>query len=68
MTDECTILTENGIQKAKSLLRATPKEKNLISELEKARVGNFFGTTWQIRSQRLRRTETNVHLDIGVYV
>ena len=37
MTDECIILTEIGIQKAKSLHRATPKEKFLISELEKAR-------------------------------
>ena len=37
MTDECIIPTENGIQKAKSLHRVTPKEKLLISELEKAR-------------------------------
>ena len=37
MTDECIILTENGAQKAKSLHRVTPKEKFLISELEKAR-------------------------------
>ena len=37
MTDECIILTESGIQKAKSLHRVIPKEKFLISELEKAR-------------------------------
>ena len=37
MTDECITLTENGIQKARSLHRVTPKEKFLISELEKAR-------------------------------
>ena len=37
MTDECTIPTENGIQKARSLHRVTPKEKFLINELEKAR-------------------------------
>ena len=37
MTDECIVLTENGVQKAKSLHRVTPKEKFLISELEKAR-------------------------------
>ena len=37
MTDECIIPTENGVQKAKSLHRVTPKEKFLISELEKAR-------------------------------
>ena len=37
MTDECIILSENGVQKAKSLHRVTPKEKLLISELEKAR-------------------------------
>ena len=37
MTDECIVLTENGVQKAKSLHRVTPKEKFLISDLEKAR-------------------------------
>ena len=37
MTDECIIPSEKGIQKAKSLHRVTPKEKFLISELEKAR-------------------------------
>ena len=37
MTDECIILTENGVQKAKSLHRVTTKEKFLISELEEAR-------------------------------
>ena len=36
MTDECIVLTENGIQKAKSLHRVTTKEKFLISELEEA--------------------------------
>ena len=37
MIDECIALSENGVQKAKSLHRVTPKEKFLISELEKAR-------------------------------
>ena len=37
MTDECIILTENGIQKAKSLHHLTLKEKFLISELEEVR-------------------------------
>ena len=37
MTDECIIPSENVVQKAKSLHRVTPKEKLLISELEKAR-------------------------------
>ena len=37
LTDDCIIPTENGVQKAKSLHRLTPKEKFLISELEKAR-------------------------------
>ena len=37
MTDECIILTENGVQKAKSMHCVTPKEKFLIWELEKAR-------------------------------
>ena len=36
MTDECIILSDNGIQKARSLHRVTPKEKFLISEFEKA--------------------------------
>ena len=68
MTDECTILTENGIQKAKSLHRVTFKETFLISELERARE-YFLGTTWQrIWSQRLRRTRAQVHLDNGVCV
>ena len=37
MTDECIILSDNGIQKARSFHRVTPKEKFLIRELEKAR-------------------------------
>ena len=37
MTDECIVLTENGVQKAKSLHHVTPKEKFFISELEEAR-------------------------------
>ena len=36
-SDECIIPRENGVQKVKSLHRVTPKEKFLISELEKAR-------------------------------
>ena len=46
MTDECIILTENGVQKAKFLHRGTPKEKFLISESENAREV-FLGMTWQ---------------------
>ena len=37
MTDERIVLTENEVQKAKSLHHVTSKEKFLISELEKAR-------------------------------
>ena len=37
MIDECIVLTENGVQKAKSLHRVTCEEKFLISKLEKAR-------------------------------
>ena len=37
MIDECIVLTENGVQTANALHRATPKEKFLISELEKPR-------------------------------
>ena len=51
MTDKCIIPTKNGVQKAKSLYRMTPKEKFLISELEKVRdlpwsdvVENFKGS------------------------
>ena len=36
MTDECVLLTEIEVQKAKSLYRVTPKEKFWISELETA--------------------------------
>ena len=36
MTDECIIPSENGVQKAKSLHCVTPKEKFLVSLLEKA--------------------------------
>ena len=42
MTDECIIPTATGIQKAKSLHRVTPKEKFLISELEKAREFHWY--------------------------
>ena len=34
MTDECINLTENGVQKAKSLHHETLKKKFLINELE----------------------------------
>ena len=37
MSDECIVLTENGVQKAKSLHCVPPEEKFLISELVKAR-------------------------------
>ena len=37
MTDECIALTENGVQKAKSLHHVTLEEKFLIGELGKAR-------------------------------
>ena len=45
MTDECIVLAENGVQKAQSLHRVTPKEKFLISEWRK--LENSPGTTWQ---------------------
>ena len=44
MTVECIILTENGIQKAKSLHRVTPKEKFLVSW---RKLENFLQMTWQ---------------------
>ena len=50
MTDECIIPTENGIQKAKSLHRVTPKEKFLISELEKAREFPWNDVTENLKS------------------
>ena len=37
MTDEHIILTENGVQKARSLHRVPPEERFVISELKKVR-------------------------------
>ena len=59
MTDECVVLTENGVQKAKSLHRVTPKEKFLITELEKAR--EF---PWNDVAENLK-SATETHLDQG---
>ena len=42
ITDEHTILTENGVQKARSLHRMPPEERFVISELKKCE--DFFGT------------------------
>ena len=45
MTDEHIILTENGVQKARSLHRVPPEERFMISELKKVR-----GLPWNGRA------------------
>ena len=49
MIGEC-ILTENGVQKATSLHRVTPKEKFLVSELRKARESPWNDVTENLKS------------------
>ena len=65
MTDEHIILTENGVQKARSLHRVPPEERFVISELKKVR-----GLPWNGRAENLKATivtqQTKAHLDIDV--
>ena len=51
MTDEHIILTENGVQKARSLHRVPPEERFVISELKKMR-----GLPWNGRAENLKAT------------
>ena len=51
MTDEHIILTENGVQKARSLHRVPPEERFVISELKKVR-----GLPWNGRAEHLKAT------------
>ena len=51
MTDEHTILTENGVQKATSLHRVPLEERFVISELRKVR-----GLPWNGRAENLKAT------------
>ena len=51
MTDEHIILTENGVQKARSLHRVPPEERFVISELKKVR-----GLPWNGRAEKLKAT------------
>ena len=51
MTDEHTILTENGVQKASSLHRLPPEERFVISELKEVR-----GLPWNGRAENLKTT------------
>ena len=51
MTDEHIILTENGVQKARSLHRVPPEERYVISELKKVR-----GLPWNGRAECLKAT------------
>ena len=51
MTDEHIILTENGVQKARSLHRVLPEERFVISELKKVR-----GLPWNGRAENLKST------------
>ena len=51
MTDEHIILTENGVQNARSLHRVPPAERFVISELKKVR-----GLPWNGRAENLKAT------------
>ena len=51
MTDEHISLTENGVQKARSLHRVPPEERFVISELKKVR-----GLLWNGRAENLKAT------------
>ena len=51
MTGEHVILTENGVQKARSLHRVPPEERFVISELQKVR-----GLPWNGRAENLKAT------------
>ena len=56
MTDEHIILTENGVQKARSLHRVPPEERFVISELRKVR-----GLPWNGRAEKLKATIVTQH-------
>ena len=47
MTDEHIILTESGVQKARSFHRVPPEERFVISELKKVR-----GLPWRVENLR----------------
>ena len=51
MTDEHIILTENGVQKARSLHRVPLEERFVISELKEVR-----GLPWNGRAENLKGT------------
>ena len=51
MTDEHIILTENGVQKARSLHRVPLEERFVISEIEKVR-----GLPWNGRAENFEAT------------
>ena len=53
MADEHIILTENGIQKARSLHRMPLEERFVINEIEKVR-----GLSWNDRAENLEATMT----------
>ena len=54
MTDEHILLTEKGVQKARSLHRVPPGERFVISELKKVR-----GLPWNSRAENLKATNCN---------
>ena len=51
MTEKHIILTENGVQKARSLHRVPPEERFVISELKKVR-----GFPWNGRAENVKAT------------
>ena len=56
MTDEHIILTENGVQKARSLHHVPPEGRFAISGLKKVR-----GLLWNGRAENLKATIVTQH-------
>ena len=71
-TDKCIISSENGVQKAKSLQRASPKEKFFISELEEARefpwndVAEILKSAMETRQDQGSSGHWRMHLTIEI--
>ena len=61
MTDEHIILTENGVQKTRSLHRVPVEERFVVSELRKVRE-----LPWNGRAENLKATTVTQQVDIDV--
>ena len=66
LTDEHIILTENGVQKARSLHRVPPEERFVISELKKVRglLGTIGKGIWPMREQILSKRQLDRTLSL----